>query len=70
MRRIVLIAFGSLFAACGAHVKPVLTSDAARIWVVEMPGSGDEEIYRCADGAGPTDVPKPVCVKATLVSAP
>ncbi len=69
MRLSLLCGFLIAASSCASHVKPVFTSDAARIWVVQQPGSGDEQILRCADGAAAAEVPKPLCVKATLVSA-
>ena len=64
--------FALLFVAitgCASTVHPVFTSESPRIWVVEAPGTGDQVVMRCADGAAPTDLPKPVCVRATVVSS-
>ena len=69
MARALLVFVIATSAACAAHVKPVFTAEAPRIWVVQSPASGDEQVYRCADGAGSGELPKPVCVRAAMTDA-
>ncbi|HVV81728.1 MAG TPA: hypothetical protein VHE35_01570 [Kofleriaceae bacterium] len=55
-----------LVPACGAAVRPVMTSPEQKIWLVK----GQDAIYRCADAGGVDEAPKPVCVRATVVDRP
>lgn len=56
--------------ACVACQQPArdagYLSEERRVWVVRRAMNKDTEVYRCADGAGPDQPPKPICVKAVL----
>ena len=45
-------------------------SEERRIWVVRRQKEHDTTVYRCADGAGPDQPPKPVCVRAPFADTP
>ncbi len=62
----------SLAAGCAApaRVGGVVTSEERRIWVIRAQKDGNEEVFRCADGAEPGKPPKPVCVRAPMVDTP
>lgn len=56
---------------CASQPKHVLSlSEERRIWVVRTSQDKDAAVYRCADGSGPDQPPKPVCIRAPLVDAP
>lgn len=51
--------------ACNPDPKDVThLSEERRIWVVRKQQQHDTTVYRCADGAGPDQPPKPVCIRA------
>jgi hypothetical protein len=55
--------------ATDQHLSGLRTSEERRIWVIRSTTTGDE-VYRCADGAGPDQPPKPLCVRAPLGMSP
>lgn len=66
---VTLFVLGSLGLAC-AEPKYVLNlSEERRIWVVRGQQGQDAAVFRCADGSGPDQPPKPVCIRASLVEA-
>ena len=59
------LALGSLAACAPPDPKDVTQlSEERRIWVVRKQREKDTTVYRCADGAGPDQPPKPVCIRA------
>ncbi|MBK6534357.1 MAG: hypothetical protein IPF99_33755 [Deltaproteobacteria bacterium] len=58
--------FSLLLSGCANTINGVITSDERRIWVVR----NQSEVFRCADGSGEGEPPRPVCVRAPLVSTP
>lgn len=67
MKSVIFVALASLLLnACASNISGVITSDERRIWVVR----DHVEVFRCADGAGEGEPPRPVCVRAPLVSTP
>jgi hypothetical protein len=67
-----LTTLGSLASALGCiQPKGVLyLSEERRVWVVRSAPNADAQVYRCADGAGVEQPPRPVCVRAALVDQP
>lgn len=77
MRTLSLPLLGSLLVAafasgCAApaRIAGVTTSEERRIWLVRLTKDGNDEVYRCADGAEPGKPPRPVCVRAPMVESP
>jgi hypothetical protein len=67
---ITLLVLAPALGAC-AEPKYVLNlSEERRIWVVRGSQGKDAAVFRCADGSGPDQPPKPVCIRAALVDAP
>jgi hypothetical protein len=69
----IVLAVGLLasFAGCNTPPKDVTQlSEERRIWIVRRSMGNDTTVYRCADGAGPDQPPKPVCIRAPLVDQP
>jgi hypothetical protein len=64
------VAAGTL-GACNPEPKDVThLSEERRIWVVRRQQTKDTTVYRCADGAGPDQPPKPVCIRAPFAEQP
>jgi hypothetical protein len=69
----VILAFAALasLAACQEPPRDASAiSEERRVWVVRRAMRKDTEVYRCADGAGPDQPPKPVCVRAPMKHEP
>jgi hypothetical protein len=59
----ILFAVVGATAACNTAIRPVLTSPEQKVWVIK----GEDEVYRCADGAAVDQPPNPVCIRARLI---
>lgn len=67
----VTLTLGALAACAPPDPKDVWQlSEERRIWVVRRQREKDTTVYRCADGAGPDQPPKPVCIRAPFAEEP
>jgi hypothetical protein len=57
-------------AGCSQPRYVLNLSEERRIWVVRGSTGADAAVFRCADGSGPDQPPKPVCIRATMVENP
>jgi hypothetical protein len=57
---------GLSLGGCATPRDAAMISEERRIWVVRRALNKDTEVYRCADGGGPEEPPKPVCVRAPM----
>lgn len=61
----------NLIAACAPQPRDASAiSEERRVWVVRRAINKDTEVYRCADGAGPDQPPRPICVRAPMKREP
>ena len=73
MRTTMVIAIATFASLAGCNQQPrdaSAISEERRVWVVRRAVNKDIEVYRCADGAGPDQPPKPVCIRAPMKREP